>query len=73
MERTLQMVFENAAGKNTRISIADPKDDLTPSEVQGVMDTIVEKNIFNTTGGEIVRAISASIITRDVVELISQD
>jgi len=72
MERTLQMVFENAAGKNTRISIPDPKDDLTPGEVQNAMDTIVAKNIFNTTGGEIVKAVSASIINRDVVELISQ-
>lgn len=72
MEKTLQMVFQNATGKNTRISLQDPKDDITPTEVQNAMDIIVAKNIFNTTGGEIVKAVSASIVTRDVAELISE-
>jgi hypothetical protein len=72
MNKTLEMVFQNAAGKNTRISISDPREDLSPAEVQGVMDLIVQKNIFDTTGGDITQALSARIITREVEEIITQ-
>jgi hypothetical protein len=72
MDRSLEMIFQNAAGKNARISVADPREDLTPQEVQAVMDTVLAKNIFNTTGGDMVKALSARIVIRDVVEVISQ-
>lgn len=72
MDKNLEMIFQNSAGKNARISVADPKDNLTPAEVQAAMDTILAKNIFDTTGGDIVKAISARIVTRDVTEIIPQ-
>ncbi|MDI3480939.1 MAG: hypothetical protein PWQ97_594 [Tepidanaerobacteraceae bacterium] len=72
MAKSLEMVFQNAAGKNARISVADPKDGLTADEVQAAMDTILAKNIFNTTGGDIVKAVSASIVSREVTEIIPQ-
>ncbi|MCL6560285.1 MAG: DUF2922 domain-containing protein [Firmicutes bacterium] len=72
MAKSLEMVFQNAAGKNARISVADPKDNLTAAEVQAAMDAILAKNIFNTTGGDIVKAVSANIVSREVTELISQ-
>lgn len=72
MDKNLEMIFQNAAGKNARISVADPKDNLTAAEVQTAMDTILAKNIFNTTGGDIVKVVSARIVTRDVAEILAQ-
>ncbi|AYO31458.1 DUF2922 family protein [Biomaibacter acetigenes] len=72
MDKNLEMIFQNAAGKNARISVADPKDNLTAAEVQTAMDTILAKNIFNTTGGDIVKVVSARIVTRDVAEILPQ-
>lgn len=72
MTKTLEMIFENSAGKNSKISVRDPKEDLSPEEVQNVMDLIVDKNIFNTSGGDIIASRSARIITREVTEILPQ-
>ncbi|SHM41983.1 Protein of unknown function [Caldanaerovirga acetigignens] len=71
MAKTLELSFQNEAGKTSRIQIADPKENLTPEEVQPVMDLVVAKNIFSTSGGDIVKALGARIIIRDAVEIIS--
>ncbi|MCF6095672.1 DUF2922 domain-containing protein [Thermovorax subterraneus] len=71
MAQTLELSFQNEAGRTARILIADPKENLTPAEVQPVMDLVVAKNIFSTSGGDIVKALGARIIIRDAVEIIS--
>ena len=70
MEKNLEMFFMNAAGKTSRISVADPKEDLTQEQVQTAMDTIVSNNVFDTPGGDLIRAVSARIVSRDIVEII---
>jgi hypothetical protein len=70
MEKNLEMFFMNAAGKNSRISVADPKEDLTQEQVQTAMDTIVSNNVFDTAGGDLIKAVNARIVTRDVVEIV---
>ncbi|KXG78370.1 hypothetical protein AN618_04360 [Fervidicola ferrireducens] len=71
MAQTLELSFQNEAGRTARILIADPKENLTPEEVQPVMDLVVSKNIFSTSGGDIVKALGARIIIRDAVEIIT--
>ena len=71
MAQTLELSFQNEAGRTARILIADPKENLTPAEVQPVMDLVVAKNIFSTSGGDIVKALGARIIIRDAVEIIT--
>lgn len=73
MDRSLEMIFENVEGKKSRISVNDPREDLTSEDVQTAMDTIVAKNIFNTSGGDIVKAVSARIVVKDVVEILPQE
>ena len=43
---TLVMVFKNRAGKNVSISIDDPRDDLTESEIKSAMELIIAKDVF---------------------------
>ncbi|MEE0617636.1 MAG: DUF2922 domain-containing protein [Intestinibacter bartlettii] len=60
--KKLVMVFKNSAGKNVSITIDDPKDSLTESDIKTAMDTIVEKNIFRKNNYEFVEAIEAKIV-----------
>lgn len=52
--RTLRMVFLNQAGKNVTISLDNPRSDLTTAEIQTAMDLVIARNIFTSTGGDLV-------------------
>mgnify|MGYP001205442872 FL=1 len=64
------MIFRNDEGRNVTISVADARDDLQPVEVETVMTNILQRNIFNTAGGDISGLNKAQIVSRDVETLI---
>jgi len=64
--QTLQMTFLNQAGGRVTISLDEPKDTLTSTEILAAMDLIIAKNIFSTSGGDLVTKDSARIIDRTV-------
>lgn len=66
MSATLQLIFSNTEGRNSTISVADPNPELTEPEVEAVMDSIITKNVFETTGGELVGKVRAQVVTRTV-------
>ncbi len=63
------MVFQNQIGKNVSISIGEVKDSITSEEIKTLMQLIVAKNIFESTGGDLTTIMSADIVTRDVQEM----
>lgn len=60
--KTLRMVFKNAGGSNVTFSLRNPREDITAAEVQGVMDTVISKNIFSSTGGDLTSKVRAEIV-----------
>ena len=66
MQETLRMVFRNFDGRLTAITLVDPDPELVAQDVTDVMDSIVSKNVFQTTGGDIVSKVRAEIVTRGV-------
>jgi len=66
MSATLQMIFSNTEGRNSTISVADPDPEVTSGEVETVMDSILTKNVFETTGGDLIEKVRAQIVTRTV-------
>lgn len=70
MTKTLEMVFGNAAGKETVLRMADPKEGLTLAEVNAAMQKIVEKNIFTTENGDLTQVVEARISSKDSVVLV---
>lgn len=66
MSDTLQLIFSNTAGRNTTISVADPAPDLTALEVETVMDSVIDRNIFQTSGGDISAKVKAQVVSRTV-------
>lgn len=69
--QVLKMVFLTPANKQVTLSLNNPKDTLTAADVQAVMDTVIAKNIFISTGGELVSKVSARIIDTTTNELFS--
>jgi len=65
MTKTLKMPFRNAAGKEVNFTLANPKDGLTKAEVQATQAMILAKNLFATTGGDLVNALEPSILIQD--------
>ncbi|NLC51366.1 MAG: DUF2922 domain-containing protein [Firmicutes bacterium] len=71
MNQNLQLIFANAQGSSSTISIPDPKEELEPQEVENVMQMIIDRNIFATSGGDLVAAREARIVTRQVETILS--
>lgn len=65
----LEMTFKNAADSKVNISVDNPREDLTEAEIKTAMDLIVAKNLFNTTGGDIVQTVGARRVITTVQEL----
>jgi len=60
--QVLQMTFRTGTGREFRISLDNPKANLTPAEILAAMNIIVGKNPFNMEGG-LVEALEANIVS----------
>ncbi|NSL50117.1 DUF2922 domain-containing protein, partial len=57
------------AGKEVTVAVKDPKEGLTLAEVQTVMESIIAKNIFVSTSGDLVSIKEAQIRQLAITEL----
>ncbi|KMJ60097.1 hypothetical protein AB685_04470 [Bacillus sp. LL01] len=65
---TLELLFLNEEGSTVKISVDDPKTDLTPVEIEQAMDTIIAADVFTSKGGNFVEKDGARIIERNVTD-----
>ena len=73
MNQQLQMVFRTAGGRRVTLSLDDPLETLDATTVQNAMNTIVAKNIFTSSTGDLVGVIEARIVSRETVQLFKTD
>ena len=73
MNQQLQMVFRTAGGRRVTLSLDDPLETLDATTVQNAMETIVAKNIFTSSTGDLVGVIEARIVSRETVQLFKTD
>ncbi|MBO6266490.1 MAG: DUF2922 domain-containing protein [Acidaminococcaceae bacterium] len=59
----LDLVFRNAAGKKVILNVEEPKAGITKAEIDAAMAVVVNNNIFNTSGGDIVEAVEGRLRT----------
>jgi hypothetical protein len=59
----------NREGTKTSITLPAVRDDITEIEVATAMDVLIAKNVFITSGGDLVANHSAQIVERNVTEL----
>ncbi len=67
---TLQMVFRNLEGRTVTLSVADPIEPIDSEAVQQVMEDIIEKNVFTSTGGDLKEIVAARLVARQVTSII---
>ena len=65
----LKMVFKNQEGNKVLLSLEDPKSDLTTDQIQTVMNSIINKNVFSSTGGDLVSIYDIKIVNRTTNDL----
>ena len=67
-EVKLLMTFLTQFGRTVSLYVADPRDNVTETEIKAVMDLIIEKNIFDPSGEDIVSAKEAKIVQTNTTE-----
>lgn len=67
--RVLELRFNNASGRAATVRVPDVKDPYTGAEASLLMDNILTKDIFTSTGGDFVAKDSARIVVTDVSDL----
>lgn len=67
--KVLELIFINAAGKKTTLSLNDPREDITEVEVRGVMEQVLAKNLFNSTGGDLVALGGARVVSKQIADI----
>ena len=66
--KKLIMTFKSSYDKKVSISVDNPREDLTESEIKEAMNTIIEKNIFSPNGGSLVSSVSAKVVQTDTTD-----
>ena len=67
MAKKLNMVFTRGESGTKTISLADPKEDITASEVKGVMQNIVDKDGFQFEDGFPIDGIKRAYIRETII------
>lgn len=65
----LEMEFKDVAGKKFNLSLDEPKDNLTESDIRTAMEEVVNRNIFATKEGDIVETVKARVIKTEIEEI----
>ena len=61
----LLMTFKSSDDKKVSITVDNPREDITESEIKDAMDLVVSKNIFAPNGADIVSAVEAKVVVTD--------
>ena len=59
------MTFKTTDDKKVSLSVDNPREDITESEIKDAMDLVVSKNIFAPNGADIVSAVEAKVAVTD--------
>lgn len=71
-KKVLRMTFNNASGNAVTITLPEPKAILTAAQIEAVMDQIITKNIFLTSGGELISKRDVKIVDTTTDDLYDQ-
>ncbi|WP_422486362.1 DUF2922 domain-containing protein [Gudongella sp. DL1XJH-153] len=66
----LEMDFLDDQNKNYRISISEPRADLTDMEAIAAMDSLLAAGVFQSRNGDLVGKVGARIVTTTVDEMV---
>ncbi|MDY6290144.1 MAG: DUF2922 domain-containing protein [Succiniclasticum sp.] len=59
----LDLIFKNTIGNKVILNVEEPKKNITKAEIDAAMKTIVDNNVFDTAGGDLVEAVGGWLRT----------
>ena len=67
METTKSLIttFLDEGNSKVSLTIQDPKDNITETEIKSAMDLVIAKNIFDPNGLSLVSAVDAKIVVKE--------
>jgi len=68
VNKKLLMTFKTDEDKNVSISVEDPKQNLTESEILEAMNLIIEKDVFMPNGEVLVEKVGAKVVETETQE-----
>ena len=71
-KKVLRMTFNNASGNAVTITLPEPQASLTAAQIETVMDQIITKNIFLSSGGELISKRDVKIVDTTTDDLYDQ-
>ena len=66
--KKLLMTFKTDEDRNVSISVEDPKQNLTESEIIDAMNLIIEKDVFMPNGEALVEKVGAKVVETETQE-----
>ena len=69
MTNTLKLPFKNESAKDVNLLVANPKEGLTKAEVVATQNLVIAKNLFTSTGGDLVSTGDPVILIADTAAL----
>ena len=70
MTKTLRLGFKSELGKDVNILVPNPKEGLTKAEAAATQALIIARNLFNSTGGDLVSAVDPIVLISDSTVLV---
>ena len=68
MEYILTMTFITSTNAKSSMTVSGVKSDITKEQISALMDTIIEKNIFQTKSGTLAGKSGANVTERKVTK-----
>ena len=66
----LRLVFGTENGKRHAMEFNNPKSDVTEQQVQALMQSIIDKNVFTTKNGNLTSIVDGGVVTRSFHDLV---
>ena len=58
-DKQLELVFKTAEGDTKVVTITDPRDDITKEEAYEVMQTLIDSDVIECSGGSLAEIVEA--------------
>jgi len=68
--KKLLMTFKTDEDKNMSISVEDPRENITESEILESMNLIIEKDVFSPNGEALVEKVGAKVVETETQDLL---
>ena len=68
IKKKLVMTFKTSNGKNFSLSVDDPRENLTESEIKSAMTLVLSKGVFVVNGEELAALVDAKVVQTDTTE-----